>query len=101
MLLQEKIENIKMTEHQTQLILSTKESAESHEEESDSNEDSIDKDDVFNDPDEELEVVKDSVNQNMTTEILLRMNLKILNLEPTKPAQVCIAFQKTKQKSNS
>ena len=100
MLLQEKIESIKMTEHQTQSLLSTKESADSHEE-SDSNEDSIDKDDVFNDPDEELEVVKDSVNQNMTTEILLRMNLKILNLEPTKPAQVCIAFQKTKQKSNS
>ena len=56
MLLQEKIESIKMTEHQTQLILSTKESAESHEEESDSNEDSIEKDDVFDDPDEELEV---------------------------------------------
>ena len=37
-------------------ILSTKESAESHEEESDSNEDSIEKDDVFDDPDEELEV---------------------------------------------
>ena len=55
MLLQEKIENIKMTEHQTQPILSTKESADSQEE-SDSNEDSIDKDDVFNDPDEELEV---------------------------------------------